>query len=98
MAGPLVLGFVIDDENAEKLGHHGLTEIQVLQVLEDHFYIGRNRRRRRASHLVIGYDYGGACLTIPIAPTRRPTIWRPETGWYSTPAERARRDQYGDRS
>jgi hypothetical protein len=98
MAGPLVRGFMIDDDNAEKLAHHGIAEFQVLQVLEDQFYIGRNKRGRRASHLVIGYDYGGACLTIPIAPTQQPGVWRPVTGWYSTPAERARRDRYGGRS
>jgi hypothetical protein len=93
MARPTVRGFVIDDDNAEKFAYHGVAEFQVAQVLEDEFYIGPNKREHRASHVVVGYDYGGACLTVPIAPTHQPTIWRPVTAWYSTPSERARRDR-----
>jgi hypothetical protein len=85
--------FSFDDDNLDELTAHGLTPRQVAQVLDDEFFVTRNKRRRRASHLVIGYDYGGRCLTIPIEPTPDPTTWRPVTGWRSTPAERGRRDR-----
>ena len=93
MAGPVVRAFAFDDENVDKLAGHGLTPRQVEQLLEYSFFVTANKQGHRASHLVIGYDYGGRCLTIPIEPTAEPTTWRPVTGWPSTAVERARRDR-----
>jgi hypothetical protein len=95
VAWPAIQNFLIDDENLDEFGAHGLTDDQVLQVLEDSFYLGRNKRGRRGSHLVIGYDYSGKCLTIPVRRTAEPGLWRPVTAWLSTPEERQRRDRAG---
>ncbi len=90
---PAIEGFLLDDENLDEFAGHGVRDDQVLQVLEDQFYMGRNKRGRRGSHLVIGYDYSGECLTIPVRRTMEPGLWRPVTAWLSTPEERRRRDQ-----
>ena len=76
-----VLEFLIDDENEAKFAEHGLTSRQIVQVLDSPHLIVKNRRRRRASHLIIGRDHGGRCAAIPIEPTHEVTIWRPVTAW-----------------
>ena len=76
-----VLEFLIDEDNESKFADHGLTVRQVLQVLESPHLIVRNRSRRRAAHLIVGRDHGGACLVIPIEPTHERTLWRPVTAW-----------------
>jgi hypothetical protein len=52
-----VFDFDIDDENTEKFASHGVTAEQVLQILEGPYLLLRNRRGRRASHLLLGRDY-----------------------------------------
>ncbi len=69
---------------------HSLTPYRVLQVLDDEFIVVPNRKERRATHLVIGRDHGGAFITIPIEPTNQADIWRPVTAWYSKKSEIAR--------
>jgi hypothetical protein len=98
VAGVVVDAFLIDDDNTEKFARHGIRRNQVAQVLEDAFIVLANKRGHRASHVVIGYDFGGSCLTIPIEGTPEPTVWRPITAWRSAPAERARRDRERRRS
>src|SRR5687767_11464775 len=93
----LVQAFLIDDENLDEFAAHGVTDDEVLQVLDDEFYIGRNKRGRRGTHLIIGYDYSGRCLTIPVRRAGAPGLWRPVTAWPSTPEERQRRQRAGRR-
>lgn len=77
----IILGFVFDDENDEKLAAHGLRPLQLEQVLDNTFAVIRNRKNRRAPILIIGRDDGGACIAIPAEPYDG-DYWRPVTAWY----------------
>lgn len=87
MSSPLVLELLFDDRNIEEMTVHGVTPEQAEQVLDNGPRIGRNRRERAATHLMIGFDNGGACVAIPIEPAWEPGLWRPVTAWYCKPAE-----------
>ena len=89
MSIPVVEDFLIDDENEEKFAAHGLVAHQVIQVLDNDHLIVRNRKNRRASHLVLGRDHGGGCIAVPVEPTHNPSVWRPVTAWPCKPSERA---------
>ena len=88
-----ILEFLIDGDNQEKFAEHGLTDRQVIQVLDSPHLVMRNRRRRRATHMVIGRDYGGACIAIPVEPTDERGLWRPITAWPCKRSEYARLNQ-----
>ena len=90
-----ILEFLFDEDNESKFAAHGLTSRQVLQVLENPHLVTRNRRRRRATHLVVGRDYGGACISIPIEPTHERTLWRPVTAWPCKSSELTKLQQEG---
>jgi hypothetical protein len=85
-----VFSLVIDDDNSEKFWVHGITAEQVLDVLDGSVAIFRNRKGRRASHIIIGRDRGGMCLAIPIEPTQDPVVWRPITAWSCKESARSR--------
>ena len=85
-----ILEFLIDEDNEAKFTEHGLTSRQIVQVLDRTHLIVKNRRRRRASHMIIGRDHGGACVAVPIEPTHETTIWRPVTAWPCKASEHAR--------
>lgn len=68
-------GFLIDDDNEDKFWRHGLAADDVLQVLDGPHIIERNRKERRAGHLIVGRDHAGGCIAIPIEPTHDPTVW-----------------------
>lgn len=73
----------------EKIAEHGITIDQLEAVLEG-FSVGiRSRRDRAASHVLLGTDDQGRCLTIPIVPTDDPYVWRPITAWHWKPGEAA---------
>lgn len=78
---PAIYAFLFDDDNEAKLAAHGIRTEQVDQLLDGEFIVARNRKNRRAAYLVIGRDWGGACIAVPIEPTHDPTLWRPVTGW-----------------
>ncbi len=82
-----IVDFLFDVENIEEMAIHGVTPMQALQVLDNGPRVGRNRTERRATHLVIGVDNGGACIAIPVEPTHDQTLWRPVTAWYCKPHE-----------
>jgi uncharacterized DUF497 family protein len=82
--------FLYDDDNEEKFAAHGVTAVQVDQVLDGDITIHSNRKERRGLYLVIGRDYGGRCLAVPIEPTHDPVVWRPITAWPCKPNEEAR--------
>ena len=88
MSSSLIEGFLIDDENEQKFAAHGVSARQVLQVLGNPHIIARNRRRRKASHMVIGQDDGGRCIAIPVEATPGPGLWRPITAWPCKEIER----------
>ena len=85
--------FLFDDDNEEKFAAHGITGEQVAQVLDDEFRVEPNRRGRRAAYLVIGRDWGGACIAVPVEPTYDPFLWRPVTAWPCKASEEARLDR-----
>ncbi len=85
-----IAAFEIDEENAAKFAEHGLTEDQVLHVLDDAITVRRNRAGRRAQYLVIGRDHSGQCIAIPIEATDDPIVWRPVTAWHCKASEWAR--------
>ncbi len=79
---PQILDLAFDDVNIDEMAAHGVSACQALQVLDNGARIGRNRKDRTATHLLIGRDNGGACIAIPVEPTADPTVWRPLTAWY----------------
>lgn len=87
---PRVLAFLFDDENEDKFAGHGLSPVQVAQILENEHVLLRNRKRRRARYLIIGRDHGGTCIAVPIELTPYPTIWRPITAWRCKDSERTK--------
>lgn len=89
MPVPTIVGFLFDEDNEAKFDQHGLSIWNVQQTLELHHVIVRNRKGRRASHLVVGRDRGGRCIAIPVEPTYDPELWRPVTAWICKDAEEA---------
>jgi hypothetical protein len=84
---PEVSGFLLDDDNEEKIAAHGISLAQVSQTLDNDHVLVRNRKNRRGLYLFIGRDHGGACLAIPIEETHEPGLWRPITAWPCKPVE-----------
>jgi hypothetical protein len=82
-----IQGLRIVDATIEKLWGQGIGDDQVYAVLNHEWITTRNRRQRATSHLLIGTDNQGRCLTIPIVATEDPVIWRPITAWYCKPSE-----------
>jgi hypothetical protein len=87
-----IRGFLFDEDNEEKLAAHGIRPRQVDQILDEEFLVASNRKARRAAYLVIGRDWGGMCIAVPIEPTRDPFVWRPVTAWPCKASEEARLD------
>ena len=81
MSSPQIEGFLIDEENEEKMAAHGLSTHRVIEMLENTHLILRNRKRRRGLYLIVGRDNGGACIAVPVEATRERTLWRPITAW-----------------
>jgi hypothetical protein len=78
---------VFDDDNIEKFWHHGLQPEDVIEVLLVPRVVRRNRKERRASHILIGRTQRGDCLAIPIEPTTESRVWRPVTAWHCKSSE-----------
>ena len=71
---------VFDAVNEAKLADHGVSILEVLEVLdlEPRFFV--NRRARRASHVMLGPTIAGRLLVVPIEDWGR-AIWRPVTAF-----------------
>lgn len=74
--------FVFDDENEEEMAAHGISPDHVLQVLLTPYSVRKNRKGRRASHLLVGRDLQGQCIAVPVEPTYARGLWRPVTAWF----------------
>ena len=85
-----IRGFLYDDVNEAKFWVHRIRPEQVDQILDDAIVVVPNRRERRGAYLVIGRDWSGACIAVPIEPTPRRGIWRPITAWPCKESEAAR--------
>jgi hypothetical protein len=90
-----ITNLLIDDDNEDKFAAHGLSARQIVQVLASPYLIVPNRRGRSAPYLLIGVDFGGACIAIPIEATHDPGVWRPKTAWRCKDSERARLETTG---
>jgi len=77
-----VLGFSIDERTEAHLEAHDVLVEALSEVLEGEHRIRRNKRNRRATHVITGFDRHGYCLAICIEPTHDPVIWIPVTAWY----------------
>ena len=82
--------FAIGERAAEKFWSHGITRRQVEEMLLNRLVVTVNRKDRAASHLAIGRDNQGRCITVPILPTGDVGIWRPITAWPCKPGEAAK--------
>ena len=71
---------VFDAVNEAKFADHGMTIIDVLDVmdLEPRFFV--NRRARRASHVMVGPTHSGQVIVVPIEDWGR-GVWRPVTSF-----------------
>lgn len=87
---PEIAMFLIDETNEEKFWAHGLTSLQVEEILENPFTVVSNRKSRRASYLLIGRDNSGQCIAVPVEVTPDPYVWRPITAWRCKISEAAR--------
>jgi hypothetical protein len=72
-----------DEYNEGEIASHGVTIREVRQVHEGGFGILKNASAHTATHLMVGKTRGGRWLTIPIAPTAKPGVWRPATAFPS---------------
>ncbi|WP_276969225.1 hypothetical protein [Ferrimicrobium acidiphilum] len=79
-----------DDGNESHFAGHGISEWQVMDVLEDAEVAVPNRKQGSGQWLVLGYDRGGLALTIVVGYNSTRRTLRPITGWQTTPGERAR--------
>ena len=85
-----IYAFLFDDRNEEKMAVHGIRPVQLDQILDDEILVVRNRKTGTAPYLVIGRDWGGACIATPVEATNDPNVWRPITAWYCKDSEDAR--------
>lgn len=72
-----------DDYNEEELRRHGISPIEVMQMLENAFTIRRNKKSGSGDRQLIGVTNGGRRVTVILASTPVPDRWRPVTGWDS---------------
>lgn len=77
---------LFDDENEAKLASHGVSILEVLQVLDEDPKFFTNAAGRRASHVMLGPTYGGRLLVVAIE-HYRDGLWRPVTGFDATAAQ-----------
>ena len=83
-----------NDEAEAHIAEHGVTPREVNQMVENPHIIVRNRKRRRAPVLLIGRTHGGRVLSVPLAKTRDPGIWRPITAFPATEAQTTLLDKH----
>ena len=87
---PTIYDLDFDEWNLEKLGRRSISDREVRQVLDNDPVFLRNKREHRAEILMVGPTLGGRFLTVPLARTEAPDIWRPATGWESDQDEVAK--------
>lgn len=80
----------LDEANEAEMARHGVTPREVRQVLLDDPRFFQNRRGHAATRIMIGRTDGGRLLTVPIAQTALPGVWRPATAWLASEGERTR--------
>lgn len=76
-----VATLVFDEHNLREMARHGVSDREAAQLVWNRHVVAANPRGEPSSVLLIGVTNGGRCLTVPLAPTRDPTTWRPATGF-----------------
>lgn len=77
---------LFDDENEAKFATHRVSAEEVQEVLESRPRFYENRRRRRASHVMMGLTFDRRLLVVPIERVQ-PGLWRPVTAFDPTPTQ-----------
>ena len=77
-----------DDENINHISGHGITPEEIEQLTGNDYITARNPRAPQDRIFMIGRTDGGRVLTLVLEATRDDVVWRPVTGWDSTPRER----------
>jgi len=70
----------IDDRNEAHLTSHGVSLVEVQQVLANHPDVRRNRKERAGTHVARGRTSGGRGVLIPFIDQGAGRI-RPITAW-----------------
>lgn len=90
-----ILDIELDDANAPEAARHGVTTREIEQVFQNEPLFFPNKRGRRSQLVMIGRTFGGRLLTVPLAETPQPGLWRPATAFDSSRSEAARYRQAG---
>lgn len=89
MALPAVYEFEWDEGNAGHVAEHGITDIEIDQMLSNQHLVVPNRGREPRMFL-LGQTDGGRILTVVVEPTRIDGTWRPITAWDANASEKKR--------
>jgi hypothetical protein len=82
---------VITEERADHMWERHHVDAESVRELPDSRYVVvANRNQRVASHLIIGTDAQGRCLTAPIRRTHNPHVWEVITAWPCGKSEAAK--------
>ncbi len=79
-----------DDGNESELARHGISAVEVWQVVTNDPTWVPNKKGRAGLWLAVGHTAGGRALTVPVAYDHIRREIRPITGWNSTTGEQAR--------
>lgn len=85
---------VFDDENEAKFARNSVTVREVAEVHIERPRFRKNRKQRRATHLMIGQTFGGRWLIVPIERWgTEEGLWRPVTAFEPTATQLAQNAQ-----
>ncbi|MBI2909376.1 MAG: hypothetical protein HYX92_17160 [Chloroflexi bacterium] len=76
-----------DDANVEHLWNHGISDADVIALLDGKFVVLRNKRGHSGAYKIIGRDKNRHLITVVIVESDVKGRWRPVTGWLSTRGE-----------
>ena len=73
---------ISEDVDAHIWNRHGIDSSRLPEILAGRYTISRNRKRRSATHELVGYDFGGQCYVVLIRPTSDLQVWQVITAWH----------------
>lgn len=82
-----ITGFEWDDDNEPHVARH-IAPDDVEAIPHSRYLSLRNKRSGSGDYKVIGRDRGGRLVTVIVAATDSPTIWRPITAMQANRHER----------
>lgn len=77
------------EANVTKRRAHCIEPDEVQEIVDLDAWVSTTHDDYPAQARLVGPTNGGRLLTIALAPTTRPGVWRPVTGWRSTDDEMA---------